>query len=376
MRVVADTNIPFVKEAFREFGSVITVPGREITRKIVKNASILLVRSVTKVDRDLIEGTGVKFVGTATIGFDHIDTEYLSENGVGFASAPGSNAESVAEYVICAIADLAKRKRLNLAEMKLGIVGVGNVGSRVLRLARVLGISCLLNDPPKQRATGSGSLLPIDKVLSESDIVTLHVPLSKNGQDPTFRMVDEYFLGGMKKKAILINTSRGGVVNEKHLSIKRVSLGGVVLDVWENEPAINPETISIADIATPHIAGYSYDGKVRGAGMIYDAACSFFFREKKWDLRRVIESEQGGTIDLTKSKDPLYDALIGAYPIMDDDASTRSIRRLDDGERGKAFDELRKNYRKRLEIPHFKVVCGDPEYETLLSRLGFKPVNK
>ncbi|MFW6221718.1 MAG: NAD(P)-dependent oxidoreductase, partial [Fibrobacterota bacterium] len=189
MVVIADSSIPFVEEAFADFGEVRTMPGRDITSQQLKEATILLVRSITTVDKNLLEGTGVKFVATATIGTDHIDTAYLAENNIGFAYAPGSNAESVAEYITAALFELTQARGRKLNELALGIVGCGNIGSRVFRHAQALGMHCLLNDPPKKRISGSISYLPLEKVLRESDIVSLHVPLNMHGSDATYHMV-------------------------------------------------------------------------------------------------------------------------------------------------------------------------------------------
>ena len=374
MKVVADENIPLVKEAFSEFGEVVTVSGRKITRELLINASILLVRSITNVNQELLEGTAVKFVATATIGTDHIDCNYLRDNNIGFAYAPASNAESVGEYVIAAMLTMAKKKKIKISDITLGIIGVGNVGSRVYQHASTLGIKCLLTDPPKKRLTQSDIYVPLDHLLDKSDVISIHVPLITSGEDATYRMVSHEFLGKVKQGVILINSSRGKVIDEKSLRAAHSRLGGLVLDVWENEPAINLETVRMADICTPHIAGYSEDGKLRGTQMIYDAACAFFFRNPSWFTPEAITAEIFREIDCTSSLDPLYDSVINAYPIMEDDLRLRQILDKDKVEQEVYFDELRKKYPRRNEFFHFVIKCKKEQSKIamLLSNLGFK----
>lgn len=374
MKIIADSNIPFVKEAFAEFGVVITAPGREITKKICEDATILLVRSVTKVDEMLLDGTSVKFVATATIGTDHIDTAYLSDQRIGFASAPGSNADSVAEYIISALLHLENIGKCTLKDCTLGIIGVGNVGSRVFKLAQPLGVRCLLNDPPKKRLIDSDIYLPLDVVLQESDIVSIHVPLTGDGPDKTYHMVNEDFLNQMKNGTILINTSRGKVVDEAlvcQLATKK--LKGMVIDVWENEPSVNIDMLNLADITTAHIAGYSYIGKLNGIKMIHEAACAFFYKDKKWQIENIIKKLDKAIIDLEKLKKPVYDAVQTVYPIMKDDEKLRKILKFSEGKQKSYFEELRRTYQKRLEFPYYRikpssVITKDSE---VLIKLGF-----
>jgi erythronate-4-phosphate dehydrogenase len=372
MKIIADGNIPFVEEAFAEFGEVIVVPGRSISRDMLLDASILLVRSITNVDRALLNDTPIKFVATATIGVDHIDLPYLTNNSIGFASAPGSNARSVAEYVGAVLAHLSHTQRFELDGKVLGIIGVGNVGSRVVKVAQALGMTCLLNDPPKQRAAHDAGYVSLDEILEKSDIVTLHVPLIESGIDKTAHMVSADFINKMKPGAILINSSRGKVVDEQAIRNNRAKLSALVLDVWAHEPSISCETLDIATIATPHIAGYSFDGKVRGTEMIYEAACDYFHKEKIWNGQAHVGIKPEATIDVRSSAAPVWEAIREAYPIMNDDARMRRIK--DEQNRGAYFDALRKNYPRRLEFRHFEVLCSQVQKNTVvpvLSRLGF-----
>ena len=374
MKVVADKNIALVREAFSQFGPIHTVSGREINREMLKDASILLVRSVTSVNKELLHGTAIKFVASATIGFDHVDTQYLSENNIGFAYAPGSSTESVAEYTITAILTIVHKLNLSPDNLTLGIVGAGNIGSRVYHYAELLGIRCLLNDPPKKRLTSSKSFLPLEDVLRDSDIITLHVPLNTSGKDNTYHLVNQAFISSMKQNASLINTSRGKVIDELSIRAKRDRIGCLVLDVWESEPAINPEIFNIADIGTPHIAGYSYEGKIKGTEMIYGAACDFFSMEKIWKIKADNESGLSTKIDISNSGSPLYDAVTSAYPIRQDHNKLKGISGKNAIERKSYFDELRNSYPRRREFPQFTIKCGEHQSseKLILSQLGFK----
>ena len=356
MKIIADRNIPLAKEVFSHLGGVELVPGREISPAVVRDADILVVRSVTTVDRPLLSGSSVRFVATSTIGTDHIDREYLDTRGIGFAYAPGSNAQSVAEYVCTALVYCSRKYSFDLKDKALGIVGVGNIGKRVLLTARVLGMQCLCNDPPRARKEGPSEFVPLDMLLPEADIVTIHVPLTREGTDATFRMVDETFLRRMKTGALLFNTSRGQVVDERVLKKTRAKLGGLVLDVWQDEPSIDADLLGMTDGGTPHIAGYSYDGKINGTGMVYEAACDFLGQEPRWK-----PSDHLDTIairELSPSSppvDPLGDLILQAYPIGRDIADMRQLASLRTQEQGEYFAWLRENYALRLEFNHFSV---------------------
>lgn len=374
MKIVADENISFVKEAFSEFGEVLTVPGRMINRELLADANILLVRSITPVNKELLEDTTVKFVASATIGVDHVDTGYLKEKSIGFAYAPGSNAESVAEYVVSALILLSSKMNRPLQQMTLGIVGVGNIGCKVYRYAEALGMRCLLNDPPKKRLTDSEIYIALKQLVEESDILTFHVPLITSGEYNTHHLVNHDLIARMKKNVILINTSRGRVFDEKSVRAERASLGGLVLDVWENEPNINTEIFKIADIGTPHIAGYSADGKMRGTKMIYDAACAFFFSKPTWQIPENHISEVVKQIDVCSSAQPVTDAVLNAYSIGQDHKSLSEIVEMEKTEQGKFFDNLRRNYPGRREFPHFLIKCSPAQKREakIISELGFQ----
>jgi erythronate-4-phosphate dehydrogenase len=373
MKIVADANIPFAEQAFSQFGNVRVASGLEIDKALVREADILLVRSVTRVDRKLLENSSVRFVGTATIGTDHVDTGYLAKRGTAFASAPGSNARSVAEYVACALVHVFKGDLAELSGKTLGVIGAGNVGSRVLAIARSFGMRCLVNDPPLEQSTGGKGFVSLDEITGEADIVTFHVPLTHSGEYPTVSMADETFIEKMKPSSMLINTSRGRVVNETALRSLRSRLGAVVLDVWENEPSINFKMLLQADIATPHIAGHSYDGKLRGAQMLFNAVAAFLKSEVTWN-EAVFEPEATEKlIDVSEAPRPLVQGLESAYPIMEDDARLRKI--VEQNDPGAYFEGLRMNYPKRFEFEHFLVRCSERQentYGQVFRDLGFK----
>jgi erythronate-4-phosphate dehydrogenase len=277
LKIVADENIPLVHEVFSGLGDVAVYRGRDIDTGTVASADVLLVRSVTRVDSALVADSSLRFVGTCTIGEDHVDKACLREMGIGFSSAPGCNANSVAEYVVAALLVLSKRHGINLRQSSLGIVGVGHVGSLVARKATALGMTCKLHDPPLAERTGDPSYVGLPEIQA-CDILSFHVPLERGGPYPTFHMVDTAFLAALKTDAILINTARGSVVDNEALkaALETGNLGGAVLDVWEGEPHMDTELLARVDVGTPHIAGYSLDGKVNGTTRIYEAVCRYF----------------------------------------------------------------------------------------------------
>ncbi len=366
MKIVADENIPFVKDCFSTIGDVETVSGRDISSAIVKDADILLIRSITKVNAELLKGSNVKFVATATIGTDHVDTEYLSEKAIGFAYAPGSNANSVAEYIIAALLALGKKHKFRLEGRSIGILGVGNVGSKVAAKTQALGMKVLLNDPPLQRETNDEKYQPIEE-LYDCDFITLHTPLTFEGVDKTFHLANEKFFDSLKGDAFFINTARGGCCDTEALknAINEKAITGAVLDVWENEPNIDNELILKAELSTPHIAGYSYDGKVAGMIMIYNAACEHFGLEAVRAAEDFLLGPDvpqieidGDTVDRQRV---LQDAVQQVYVINRDDFNTREILIVPEGERGKWFDDLRKDYPVRREFQNTRIVMKKPD---------------
>jgi len=398
MKIVADPNIPFVQEAFGTLGDIVLVPGRQIDAVTVRDADVLLVRSVTPVNAALLDGSRVRFVATATIGTDHVEDSWLRERGIGFASAAGSNANSVAEFLVAALLELSHRQGFRVRDKTIGVVGVGNVGSRVVRYAEVLGMRVWQNDPPRERKemdigapdgssrgfTASGRARPsafvsLERVLAEADIITLHVPLTRQGVDATFHLFDKERLAALEaRRPILINTARGAVIDNKALlkAVDGERVRGTVLDVWENEPNISPELLDVVDIGTPHIAGYSFDGKVNGTQMIHEAVCGLFGIARTWqpllpppEVPRIELSVSSGDDD----EDVLRRVVRRVYDVTADDAALRKAVRATEGI-GSSFDTLRATYPVRREFFNTELVLrgASEELRKKFAALGFK----
>jgi len=377
LTILVDENVPYGAEAFGRVGTVRIRPGRQITADDVRHTDVLIVRSVTKVDAALLTGSRVRFVGTATIGTDHCDLQFLRDNGIEFASAPGSNATSVAEYVTAALLLSAHRRGRSLAGATLAVLGVGNVGSRVVGKARALGMRPLLVDPPRQREEPDASFVSLDVALPQADYVTLHVPLTKTGPDATAGMANAAFFAAMKPGAVFLNTSRGGVQDEAALTAALDSgqVSQAVLDVWRGEPAIDPQMVQRAFLASPHIAGYSFDGKVAATRMLYDALCRFLDQPRDLDLAPLLPPASVPRVDLTRiggDEDALRAAVSAVYDIEDDDRMLRVATVADPS--GAAFDRLRKDYRQRREFPHTTLVISSARRSLAAqaSGLGFR----
>ncbi|MFP4057150.1 MAG: 4-phosphoerythronate dehydrogenase [Candidatus Brocadiia bacterium] len=353
MRILADENIPFAREAFATLGDVELVRGRELGAEALRDCDLLVVRSVTRVDEGLLGGSRVRFVGTATIGTDHVDLDFLRRQGIAFASAPGSNANSVAEYVVAALLVLARRGGTALEGKSIGVVGVGNVGSRVVAKCQALGMKVLENDPPLARQSGDPRFLPLDALL-EADFLTLHVPLTREGEDATYHLADERLLARMRPDARLLNTSRGAVADGSALAraIDAGAVGGAVLDVWEGEPAIDVGLLGRVALGTPHIAGYSFDGKVAATEMVYRAACEALGAEATWSAGPAMPPPEHPRIELAcrgrSEEDVAREAVLTVYDIEADDRALRGVAGADDV--AGCFDRLRKTYRQRREF--------------------------
>ena len=378
MVILVDENVPYGREAFGLLGEVRTAHGRKISREMLADVDALVVRSITKVNADLLEGTPVRFVGTCTIGEDHVDKAWLAGRGIAFSSAPGCNANSVGEYITAALLHLAGKHGLSLPGMKLGIVGVGNVGKRVWKKAEALGLQCVLNDPPRFENEGGDPVFrPIDEIL-DCDFITFHVPLEKTGPHATWHLADAAFLSRMKPGAVLLNSSRGGVVDNPALktALREGRLRGAVLDVWEGEPRVDTELLQLVDIATPHIAGYSFDGKVNGTRQVYEALCATVDRPAEWDPSPLLPMPD--CPDLTvdpHAADALSGAVRAVYAIMEDDARMREMLALATPEEQSAwFDRLRKEYPRRREFFNTRVAFtqADTAAERLFTGVGFR----
>lgn len=360
MKIIADENIPFAKEAFAELGKVTTLPGRKMQNSDLLDCDCLLVRSVTQVNQQLLENTAVKFVASATIGTDHIDLNYLRQHDIGFANAPGCNAESASEYMINALFELSKKKNFDPFSLTAGIIGHGNVGSRVKKKLDILGINTLVNDPPLQDAgDDSANYVSLQTILHECDFITCHVPLTSDGDYPTFHLLNKSVLSELAKNTILFNAARGPVIDNKALSDlleKRKDLT-VFLDTWEGEPAINKTLLEQVDYATPHIAGYSVEGKLRGTQMILLAASQFFDIRSSWSMTDHLPEKLNLKMP-ENSGAPAWRKFFKAhYRIKDDHKKMLALANLPKKKLAKEFDLLRKNYPPRYEYNHYRVMA-------------------
>lgn len=374
MKIVADENIIYAGEAFSALGNVTLVPGREITRDILQGADILLVRSVTGVNENLLRNTGIGFVGTATIGRDHVDTGYLESAGISFADAAGSNADAVAEYVFTALLEIFAEREYDLSGKSIGVIGVGNIGSRVAKIATSLGMKVLKNDPPLKRLTSREDYLELDDLM-ECDIITLHVPLNMEGPDKTFHMFDNKRLKKLKDGVVLINASRGHIVdNEALQSIIGEKNFSAVIDVWENEPFVSTGLLEKTIIATPHVAGYSYEGKVNGTKMIYNSLCNFLGKVPAWQPATPPVGNNHLSLDALSGMAGLRKLFSGIYDIRKDDKQFRTVLNMPSKEGAIYFDGLRKNYLLRREFSNFSVALKNrnDETENFLKSIRFR----
>ena len=376
MRIVADENIPLLDEFFAGFGEIRRLPGRSIDAAAVADADLLLVRSVTQVDRALLDGSAVKFVGTCTIGTDHLDLDYFQQAGITWASAPGCNARGVVDYVLGSLLVLAEQQGIDLAARTYGVIGAGQVGSRLLKVLRGLGWRVLVCDPPRQAAEG-GDFVRLQQVLEQCDVISLHTPLERLGEHPTHHLFDAVRLAALKPGSWLINASRGAVVDNhalRELLPQRRDLQ-VVLDVWEGEPQADVELAALCRIATPHIAGYSLDGKLRGTAQIYQALCQHLGVAPSIELAQLMPVSWLSDLTIDASADPawaLASICRAVYDPRRDDADFRRSLQGDAATRRAAFDGLRKHYPMRREIDGLEVcIKGDaPALASLVQALG------
>lgn len=371
MKIIADDKIPFLRGVLEPFADVVYMPGSKISRADLTDTDGLLIRTRTKCNEALLHGTSVKFIGTATIGYDHIDTDYCDARNIKWINAPGCNSSSVQQYIAAALLKLSVDEGFRLKNKTLGIVGVGNVGSKVEKIAGILGMKVLLNDPPRERKEGRDKFVSFETILRESDIITLHVPLNRSGDDRTYHLISGEVFRSMGKKAWLINSSRGEVVDTESIksALKNGFLAGAILDVWENEPDIDRELLSATHISTPHIAGYSTDGKAKGTSMVVNSLCRFFkLPLTDWypeniphPGNKVIEIDCSGKSD----EEIIGEAVKVTYDIASDHFM---LRQSPD-----TFEKQRGDYGIRREFQSYRIVTGNcsRELNEKLIRLGF-----
>lgn len=341
IKIIVDDAVPFIKGVFEPYADVVYKAGKEICHEDLVDVDAMVIRTRTKCDSALLEWTPVKFIATATIGTDHIDFPYCDEKGIVVRNAAGCNAGGVMNYVFSALYGVASRKAVRLDGSKLGIVGVGNVGSRVDRVAGYLGFKVLKNDPPRMAAEGPEGFCPLDYLLQNADVVTMHVPLDET----TKGMCNDSFFDMMKPGTIFINASRGEVVDEAALKRAIPKLGPVIIDTWNNEPDIDRELMDMVDIATPHIAGYSYQGKQNGTAAAVRSLSRFFGFDDLYEFfpKTEIVDLQAVKLDLKgKTQGEITSVLQYNYPIFTDDF----MLRMDPGN----FERMRSNYQYRREF--------------------------
>lgn len=376
MHILADENIPLVDEFFAGFGEIRRMPGRSINRAALENVDVLLVRSVTRVDREMLEGSAVRFVGTCTIGTDHLDLDYFEQAGIEWASAPGCNARGVVDYVLGSLLALSEVRGEALARRRFGVVGAGEVGGRLLEVLRGLGWDVRVCDPPRQ-VREAGDFVSLDEILAECDVISLHTPLTLGGDWPTFHLFDQARLSRLRPGTWLINASRGAVVDNaalRDLLLQRPDLEAV-LDVWEGEPQVDVALAGFCRIATPHIAGYSLDGKLRGTAQIYAALCAARGVEPAIELAQLMPGPALTELAFASSAEPaemLATLCRAVYDPRRDDADFRRSLLGDEAQRRAGFDLLRKQYPPRREIDGLKVRIGghNPVLATIVEALG------
>jgi len=379
MIILYDENIPYGREAFAQLGDVRACAGRAMTPEHVRAVDMLFVRSVTKVNEALLRDSRVRFVATATSGSDHLDHAYLRQRGIQAVDALGSNAESVAEYVITGLLELAARHSLMLRGKRMGVIGVGHVGTLVARYAAALGMTVLLNDPPRQRAEPDFPGVALAAAL-DAEIVTLHTPLTSAGPDATHHLLDARRIRALAPQTILVHTCRGPVVDTTAL-LQRLRDHHdlmVLMDVWEGEPVVANDLLHRVFIGTPHIAGYSWPSKVRATGIIHRAACAFLGRPPCWHAPALPPGVLAPQITVAAAPAPeaaLLHVARNVYDIMADAARLRQQLDLPPDQHGPHFDALRKNYPLRLEWPQAQLHTVSPALRPLFATLGFSCVS-
>jgi len=380
MKIVCSETVLLAQEAFVHAGETLVLPDREISRDDLLDADALIVRSKTKIGRALLEGTPVKFVATATAGADHIDTTWIESHGIYWTAAPGCNANSVAEYVVAALLTLGRRHGFDLSGKTIGVVGCGNVGSRVVKKCAALGMTVLRNDPPLKASGTDPDFLPLETVLAESDIVSLHVPFVREKPWPTERMANHHFFTHLKPGAIFINAARGSVCDYDALLHARqnFAVSRDVIDVWSPEPAFRCDVLAAADLATAHIAGHSYEGKLNGTVACYNELCNFFEIPKQWNVANSLPEPEVPHIGIDcigrDDEEVLHAIITQVYDIETDDRLIREAAARNDIDRARHFDSLRKNYRIRREFMNTTVTLKNAA-DTLKQKveaLGFK----
>ena len=378
MLILADSKIPYLKGVFEPYADIRYLDPGDFTPETVRDAEALIIRTRTKCDAALLEHSRVAVIATATIGMDHIDLDWCGRRGIVCRNAAGCNAASVAQYMTSALLRMSIRHGVELRGKTLGVIGCGHVGTKVAAAAYALGMNVLVNDPPRARREGPSGFVTLETIQREADFVTFHVPLTHEGPDRTEHLANEAFFRGLEKKPYFFNTSRGDVVDEAALksAIRTGRISGAVLDVWHAEPEIDRELLSLVDFATPHIAGYSADGKANGTAMAVEAVAQGLrilepdaMLQIRADILAKVPAPANPVVTLAPgSANPIADAVFASYDVAEDDASLRAVP--------EDFEALRGSYRVRREFPACTVRLSggepaDPLRDTL-RKLGFR----
>lgn len=338
MKVIVDDKIPYINAAIAQVADeVVYAPGSKFTPELVKDADALIIRTRTLCNAQLLEGSRVQFIGTATIGFDHIDTAYLAQKGIAWSNCPGCNATSVAQYIRNVLLLLKREQGLSLTESTIGIVGAGHVGEEIRKVTGLLGMRVLLNDPPRAEREGQEGFCTLEQLMDECDVITFHTPLVRGGEHPTYHLADRTFFGKLGRRPYIINSSRGEVVDNDALleALNHGTIRQAIVDTWENEPYLSLELLNKVYIGTPHVAGYSADGKANATNMVIQALCRHFHLP---EVAKVLPPELPQGFSLSD------DAEERALQLYNPHNDSRALKKNPD-----KFEELRGNYPLRRE---------------------------
>lgn len=366
MKLIADNTIPYLKGIAEPFADITYLNSAEFTPEAIKDADALIVRSIDKCTRNLLDNSKVRLIVSATIGFDHIDTHYCEEAGITWKNAPGCNARSVAQFLLAGLFVISLRKAEPLRGKTIGIVGVGHVGKEVEKIAKAYGLHVLLNDPPRAKEEGEEGFVSLETIVKEADIITFHTPFTREGEFPTYHLANEDFFESLERKPWFINASRGAV-HDTHALLearKNGKLGALLLDCWENEPAINLELLDLTDLATPHVAGFSADGKANGTRMCLENIASFFD----------VHFDKLGEVAPPPPASPIIDlSIFHTNRIEEAVLQTFNPRHIDQAlrETPERFEFFRNNYAHPREFEAYTVKNATTEESELLKRLGF-----
>ena len=367
MKIVADNTIPYLKGIAEPVAEIIYLNSNEFTPAVIQDADALIVRSIDKCTPELLKGSNVKLITTATIGFDHIDTQYCEEAGIIWKNSPGCNAVSVAQYVFAGLLTIALKKKEHLSEKTIGIVGVGHVGKEIEKLCKAYGMKVLRNDPPRAEIEGETDFVSLNTIAEQADIITFHTPLIKEGRFATYHLADQSFFNKLQRKPWFVNASRGAVHNTKALieAYKKVIVSELIIDCWENEPHINHDLLTLTTIATPHIAGFSADGKANGTRMCLENIASYFHLQFTKIGEVIPPSPKNPIIDLNDfSENRIEQAILQCFnPLIID----KKLR-----EAPHKFEWFRNNYNHPREFSAYTITHATKEEETILQQLGFK----